>query len=168
MKTAAGAATARCVHCRGDIEVPDHYAHGDHIKCGACGTKHKVARGERLRLVLADPAPVRDALEQNQQLVRKLESELADARGSFGIGANGLGLALVYAVYQVGVRGEPIGASLLWTCAFIGIGSGLLLEAGNWAFFAKRRRIARLTQELLDAREEATRLRAILRDATHL
>ncbi len=169
MKTATtGSATARCVHCRADVEVPDHYAHGDHIKCGACGTKHKVARGERLRLVLADLGPVRDALEQNQQVVRRLETELADARGSFGIGVNGLAVAVAYAVYQVGVNGEPIGSGLLWACGLIAVASGLLLEGANWAFLAKRHRIARLTQELDEARQEASRLRVLLRDASHV
>ena len=42
MPSATGAQKARCVHCREDVTVPDHYAHGDHVKCGACGTKHKV------------------------------------------------------------------------------------------------------------------------------
>ncbi len=165
MKTAAGSATARCVHCRGDIDVPDHYAHGDHIKCGGCGTKHKVARGDRLRLVLADLGPVQDALAQNQQMVRRLETELADARGSFGIGVNGLAIAVAYAVYQVGLNGATIGSSLLWSCILIAVVSGLLLEGANWAFLATRQRSARLTGELEEARQEAARLRQLLRDA---
>ena len=94
---------------------PNSYAHGDHIKCGACGTKHKVVRGDRLRLVLADIGPLRDALAQNEQLSTRLEAELAHARGSFGIGANGFGIGVVYALYQVGMRGAPIGKGLLWS-----------------------------------------------------
>lgn len=168
MKTAAGSARAQCVHCRGDIEVPDRYAHGDHIKCGSCGTNHKVVRGDRLRLVLADLGPVRDALAQNQQLVRRLEGELAQARGSFGVGANGLGIAVAYAVYEVALKGEAIGSSLLWSCVLIALGSGLLLEGANWTFLAKRQRIARLTEELAEARQEASRLRQLVREAGRL
>ena len=64
----ADAVKGRCVHCRADILVPDSYHHGDHVKCGQCGTRHKVVRGERegVRLVLADIGPVRDALKANQ------------------------------------------------------------------------------------------------------
>ena len=62
---------ARCVHCRSDITVPPSYAHGDHIKCGTCATKHKVVRGDVLRLVIADVAPLREALFDNR---RQIES----------------------------------------------------------------------------------------------
>jgi hypothetical protein len=165
MATVPGTAVARCVHCKVDISVPERYAHGDHIKCGGCGTKHKVVRGDRLRLVLADVGPVRDALAQNQQLTTRLEAELAQARGSFGIGANGFGIALIYALYQVGVRGEPIGKGLLWEAVGVAIVSGLLLELANWAFLAKRHRLTVLSRELEEARAEASRLRAILREA---
>jgi hypothetical protein len=71
---------ARCVHCRAMVTVPDSYQHGDHIKCGGCGTQHKVARGEVLRLVLADLAPLRESLSSNEILVDRLESEMRDAR----------------------------------------------------------------------------------------
>jgi len=168
MKTAAGSATARCVSCRADIDVPDHYAHGDHIKCGACGTKHKVARGDRLRLVLADLGPVKDALAQNQQMVRRLEAELADARGSFGIGANGLGVGVAYAVYQIAMEGAHLNAQLLVGAILVALVSGLLLEGANWAFLAKRQRIARLTGELDEARQEGGRLRQLLREAARV
>jgi hypothetical protein len=43
-------------HCRTDIVVPPRTRNGDHIKCGTCATKHKVVRGEVLRLVIADVA----------------------------------------------------------------------------------------------------------------
>lgn len=168
MTSGAGAARARCVHCKVEISVPDHYAHGDHIKCGGCGTKHKVVRGDRLRLVLADVGPVRDALAQNEQLTNRLEAELAHARGSFGIGANGFGIALIYALYQVGMRGEPIGKGLVVEVVAVALLSGLVLELANWAFLAKRQRITVLTRELEDARSDATRLRSILREATRV
>jgi DNA-directed RNA polymerase subunit RPC12/RpoP len=159
-------AKARCVHCREEVEVPDSYAAGDHIKCGSCGTKHKVVRGERLRLVLADVGPLRDALAQNQQLTTRLEAELAHARGSFGIGANGIGIGVAFAIYQVGIRGEPLSVSLLGNAVGIALVTGLLLEGANWAFLAKRHAITRLSAELEEARAEGARLRQLLRDSS--
>src|SRR6266536_1717827 len=120
---------ARCVHCRSEIAVPESYHHGDHIKCGSCGTRHKVSRGDVLRLVLADVGPLRDALHANKALTDRLESELRIARGSFGIGVNGLGLALIYALWQIVRREHPIDAELAWEAAAVALLTGLLLEA---------------------------------------
>lgn len=158
----------RCAHCREEVSVPDSYAHGDHVKCGSCGTKHKVVRGERLRLVLADVGPLRDTLGQNQQLVRRLEAELAHARASFGIGANGFGIGLIFAVYQVGMKGAPLSMTLLLNSLGIAIVSGLLLEAANWLFLAKRSAITRLSKELEEARGEGSRLRQQIREASRI
>jgi hypothetical protein len=166
MPSAAGAATARCVHCREEISVPAQYAHGDHIVCGACKTNHKVVRGDRLRLVLADVTPLREALQQNQQLINRLDAELAHARASFGIGANGIGIAVAFAVYQVGWKEVSLSLNLLWNAVGIAIVSGLLLEAANWAFLAKRSAITRLSQEIAEAQSESQRLRQQIRDAT--
>jgi hypothetical protein len=168
MASETGAQRAPCVHCREEISVPDHYAHGDHVVCGSCRTKHKVVRGDRLRLVLADVGPLRDALGQNQQLVRRLEAELAHARGSFGIGANGIGIGVIFAVYQVGMEHAPLSTGLLVNAVAIAIVSGLLLEVANWAFLAKRSAITRITAELEEARTEGARIRQRIRDATHI
>jgi hypothetical protein len=168
MTTADGSAKVRCVHCRVDVAVPEHYAHGDHIKCGSCGTKHKVVRGDRLRLVPADLGPVREALAQNEQLLARLEAELAHARGSFGLGANGVGIGLIYALYEVGLRGAPIDMDLLWGALGVALVTGALLELANWSFLAKRHRITRLSREVAEARAEGTRLRAIEREATRV
>ena len=159
---------ARCVHCREEVAVPDTYAHGDHIKCGSCGMQHKVVRGDRLRLVLADVGPVKDALAQNEQLVNRLEADLAQARGSFGIGANGIGVGLIFALYQVAANEHPVNTALLWNALGIAIVAGLLLEGANWAFLAKRRAMTSISAELDEARAEATRLRQLMRDATRL
>ena len=140
MASETGVQKARCLHCREEISVPDRYAHGDHVKCGSCGTKHKVVRGDRLRLVLADVGPLRDALGQNQQLVSRLEAELAHARASFGIGANGIGIGVIYVLYQVGMKGAPLSTNLLLNAVGIAVVTGLLLEAANWSFLAKRQR----------------------------
>ena len=166
MPNGGGFATTRCVYCREQVQVSDRYAHGDHIKCGSCGTKHKVVRGDRLRLVLADVTPVREALSQNETLVARLDSEITQARFSFGIGANGIAIGVAYAVYEVVANQTPVYAALLWKAAGIALGSAVLLEATSWAFLAKRHRIARLTRELQDARSESSRIRALLRDAT--
>jgi hypothetical protein len=168
MTSETGSQTARCVHCREEISVPDSYAQGDHVRCGSCKTKHKVVRGDRLRLVLADAAPLREALAQNQQLVDRLEAELAQARASFGVGANGIGIGVIFAVYQVGMRGAAISMDLLLNAAGIALVSGLLLEGANWAFLAKRSAITRLTSELEEARGEGSRLRQQIREASRV
>jgi hypothetical protein len=160
MPSEPGSQKARCVHCREEVSVPDRYAHGDHIKCGACGTKHKVVR--------ADVGPLRDALAQNQQLVTRLEAELRHARASFGIGVNGVGLGVVYALYQVGMKGAPLSMGLLANAVGIAIVSGLLLEAANWSFLAKRSAITRISGELEEARAEGQRIRQQMREATRV
>ena len=163
-----GSQKARCTHCREEVSVPDSYAHGDHIKCGTCGTKHKVVRGDRLRLVISDVAPLRDALAHNQQLVGRLEADLADARASFGIGANGIGIGVIFVVYQVGMKGAPLSTNLLLNALGIAVVSGLVLEAANWSFLAKRNAMTRLSKELEEARGEGARLRQQIRDATRV
>jgi len=163
-----GSQKARCTHCREEVSVPDSYAHGDHIKCGTCGTKHKVVRGDRLRLVISDVAPLRDALAQNQQLVGRLEADLADARASFGIGANGIGIGVIFVVYEVGMKGAPLSTNLLLNALGIAVVSGLVLEAANWSFLAKRNAMTRLSKELEEARGEGARLRQQIRDATRV
>lgn len=148
--------------------MADRYAHGDHIKCGVCGTKHKVVRGDRLRLVIADVGPLRDALAQNERLVERLEAEMSHARASFGIGANGIGIGLIYALYKVGVSGAPISTGLLWASVAVAIVSGLLLEAANWSFLAKRNALMRIGGELDEARAEGQKLRQQIREASRL
>ncbi len=170
MTNVVGTTRAPCVNCREPVEISERYAHGDHIRCGACGTDHKILRGDRdrVRLVIGDVTPLRDALAQNQRLVRRLEAELARARASLGIGANGFGIGVIFAVYRVAISGAPISKSLIVTSILIAIVSGALLEAANWAFFAKRHAMDALTRELGEARGDASRLRAQIRDATRV
>ena len=168
MAEEAAGSKARCVSCREEISIPEQYAHGDHIGCGACGTKHKVVRGERLRVVIADATPLRDALDQNQQMIKRMKADLAQARASYGIGANGFGIGVAFAIYQVGWKGEPLSMTLLWNAIGIAILCGALLEAANWAFLAKRHTITRLLAELDEANGEARQLRQKIRDATRL
>src|SRR5258708_1923243 len=150
---------ARCVHCRSDILVPDSYAHGDHLKCGACGTQHKVSRGEVLRLVIADVTPLQNALGANEQMVERLEADLRVARGGFGVGVNGLGGGVVSALGQVARKEQPGSTPLLIKGIAIAIGSGVILEAINYFSRPKRQQIPRLSAEIESAEEESQRLR---------
>lgn len=159
---------ARCVNCRVDIAVPESYAQGDHIKCGSCGTKHKVVRGDRLRLVLADVGPLKDSLAQNEHLVNRLYAEMAHARASFGIGANGIGLGVVYMLYQLGFRGAALNGELIGNTAGIALVTGLLLEVANYLFLAKRNALTRISAELEEAEAEGVRLRQLIREASRL
>jgi hypothetical protein len=126
------------------------------------GSRRPAAAGARRR------RPLRDALAQNERLVERLQAELYHAQASLGIGANGFGIGLIYALYQVGVNGEPIGKGLLLTSLAIAVGSGLLLEAANWSFLAKRHAIMRIGRELDEARSEGAKLRQRIREATRI
>jgi DNA-directed RNA polymerase subunit RPC12/RpoP len=159
----------RCVHCRADIHVPDSYHHGDHVKCGQCGTRHKVMRGERegVRLVLADVAPLRDALHANQSMIGRLEDELRGARHSIGLGANGLGIGVVYLIWQV-AHDMPLSTDLMWRAVMVGAASGIALELLNYVALAKRKHIRRISQELDEARTEERALRQKIREASRV
>ena len=163
---ASTAQKARCVHCRTDIAIPDTYAHGDHIKCGTCGTRHKVQRGDVLRLVIADVTPLKEALNANEQLIERLQNELRGARRSVGIGANGLGIGVAFLLYQVALQNQPLSTDLLWQSALVAVASGVALELANLLFLAKRQAIRRLSSELDDARTEGRHLQQKIRDAS--
>ena len=160
----------RCVHCRADILVPDTYHHGDHVKCGQCGTRHKVSRGERdgVRLVLADVGPLRDALKANEIMVGRLEDELRGARHSIGLGANGIGIAVAYLIWQVALRDTPMSTGLIWQAVMVGVAAGLALELLNYVALAKRKAITRLSGELDEAREEGRALQQKIREASRV
>ena len=157
----------RCVHCRADILVPDTYHHGDHVKCGQCGTRHKVTRGERegVRLVLADVGPLRDALHANQALTGRLEDELRGARHSVGLGANGVGIGVAYFLWQVAMNDMPPSQELIRAAVMVGVGSGIGLELLNYVALAKRKHISRISRELDEARAEGRALQQKIRDA---
>jgi hypothetical protein len=158
----------RCVSCRAEIAVPDNYVNGDTIPCGTCALDHRVQKDEQgrlKRLVVADVAPLKEQLEQNRRLVSDIEREYASARASLGIGANGLGLGLLYVVAQVGLEERTIDTQLLVTAAVIAIVAGVGLEAANFLFLAKRSAMARLSEQLSEAKAENRRLEQIVRDA---
>ena len=166
MEGHSGSSKARCAYCRSDVSVPDAYAQGDHIKCGSCGTKHKVVRGDVMRLVLADVGPLQDALRANELHLDRLEAELAHARGSFGIGANGIGIAVIFLLWKVTYDSETWSKDLLWTAVGVAVFSGLLLELANYAFLAKRRAMSRVSLEIETAQAEGIRLKQQIREAS--
>ena len=157
---------AHCVHCRGEVSVPDTYAHGDHIKCGACNTQHKVVRsGSAVRLVLADIGPLREAYQANQALIERLEAELRAARGSFGLGANGFGIGVAYFLWQVAAQEQTPDVALVWKAVFIAVASGVTLELLNFLFLTKRKKISRLNAEIREAEDDGRALQKKLREA---
>ena len=158
---------ARCMHCRAEIAVPDQYQHGDHIKCGACGMRHKVTRGERdgVRLVIADVGPLRDALLANQQLIERLENELRGARHSMGMGANGIGIGVAYFIWQVALKDQPVSLDLAWSAALVALAAGIVLELINYLALAKRKAISRISRDLEDAEAEGRTLQQKIREA---
>jgi hypothetical protein len=155
----------RCVHCRSDIAVPVTYAHGDFIKCGTCGTQHKVIRGEGLRLVIADVTPLKEALRSNDAMVERLRDELKGARRSFGIGANGIGIGVAYAIYLVAFKEHALEMELATKAVMAMVGSGILLELLNYFFLAKRQRVKRLQDEIDEAEAQSDELQQKIRES---
>ena len=159
----------KCAECRTEISVPSTYAHGDHVKCPTCGTRHKVVRsGETVRVVLADIGPLKDALRANEMQQSRLESDLRHARASFGIGVNGIGLGVAYAIWQVGFKDRQIGMPLLWEVVAVAIVSGVVLELANFFFLAKRKVMSRLSHELEEVEAEGRALQQKLREASRV
>lgn len=160
---------ARCAECRTEISIPSTYAHGDHVKCPTCGTRHKVVRsGEAVRVVLADVGPLKDALRANEMQQSRLEAELRHARASFGIGVNGMGIGVIYAIWQVGFKDGQIGMPLLWEVVTVAVLSGLLLELANYFFLAKRKAMSRLSGEIEEVEAERRTLEQKIREASRV
>ena len=155
-------------NCRSDIAVPATYAHGDFIKCGTCGTQHKVVRGEGMRLVIADVAPLKEALQANDAMVDRLEDELKGARRSFGIGVNGIGIGVAYAIYLVAFKEHALDTELATKAILAMVASGVLLELLNYFFLAKRQRVKRLQAEIEEARENSDELQQKIREASRV
>jgi len=160
---------ARCAECRTEIEIPSSYAHGDHVKCATCGTRHKVVRtGEAVRLVLADVGPLKETLRQYEAQQNRLEAELRHARASFGVGVNGIGIGVAYAIWQVAFKEGQIGVPLLWEAVAVAVVSGVLLELANYFFLAKRKAMSRLSQEIEEVEAEARAVQQKIREASRV
>jgi hypothetical protein len=160
------ASVARCAGCPAEVNVPDSYAHGDIIRCGICGTSLRVVRGDRLRLVPSDLAPLKSALDDLAARRERLEDELQGARGRLGIGVHGLYVGLAYVLYQIAFN-EHVWSVGLFASAFgIAAVSAIVLEVLNFLFMAKRIRIERLSSEIEELQQEETAARHRLREAT--
>lgn len=157
----------RCVHCRTDVAVPASYAEGDHIKCGACDTGHRVLRTNNvLRLVIADVTPLRETLRQNDQRLRILEAELRDARASLGIGVNGILIGLLYVVVKIAVDEQPLTKGLVTMAAVIAVLVGVALELANFFFLQKRAKMTRLHEEIEQLSQDSRDLRRQIRESS--
>jgi hypothetical protein len=86
-------------------------------------------------------------------------------RGSFGIGVNGLGIALIYALWEIVKKDHPIDMSLAWEAVAVAVVVGAGLEAANFFFLAKRQRMSRLSAEIEEARAESRALQQKIREA---
>jgi hypothetical protein len=145
----------KCLNCKAEVQVPNTFADGEQLDCAVCGIALKILRpGGGLRLVIADLTPLRDEVRAKQGQIRDLEHDLARARASFGIGANGLGLGVMYVVARVGLEEEPLTSGLIAIGVAIAVVTGIGLEVANLLFLAKRREMTRLTEEIAQAQAE--------------
>jgi len=118
--------------------------------------------------VLADVGPLKDALRANEMQQSRLEAELRHARASFGIGVNGMGIGVAYAIWQVGFKDGQIGMPLLWEVVTVAVLSGLLLELANYFFLAKRKAMSRLSGEIEEVEAERRSLEQKIREASRV
>ena len=156
----------RCLNCRSEVMVPETFADGDTLQCGTCGMGLKIHKaGGGLKLVIADVGPLRDEMRSTEQRIAGLESDLARARASFGIGANGFGLGVLYLIAQVMLEDKNLSRALFVNAAAIAIISGAALESANFFFLAKRREMSRLSGEIASAEKEVSQLQQKIRES---
>jgi hypothetical protein len=118
------------------------------------------------RLVIADVGPLRDALRDYEVRIDTTERELARARGSLGLGANGLGIGVIYLVAKIGWQEAALDRNLVTNAIVIGLAAGFFLELCNYLFLSKRKAINNLTRELTQMRDEAKELQRKIREAS--
>ena len=156
----------RCLNCRSEVMVPNSFADGDTLQCGTCRMGLKIHRGGGgLKLVIADVGPLRDEMKSTQQRITGLESDLARARASIGIGANGFGLGVIYLVAQVMLEDQSLSRALFVNAAAIAVISGIALELANFFFLAKRREMSRLSAEIAEAQKEVNQIQQKIRES---
>lgn len=139
---------ARCLNCRSEVSVPDSYADGAQVGCETCAVQLRIIRTGGLRLVMADILGLKEQLRQAKQMVSETNSDLQKAKASWGIGVNGLGLGVLYVVARVALEERELNQGLIIEAVVISILVGVLLEAANHLFLAKRQAIARLTEQM--------------------
>jgi hypothetical protein len=145
--------------------VPETFADGDNLQCKTCGVGLRVIRRGALRLVIADVEPLRHELRAAQQRISSAEKDLARARASLGIGANGLGLGVLYVVAKVALEEQPLSRELILSAVAIAIVTGILLELANFLFLAKRREMARLSAEISEMEKDSQDLQRRIRES---
>ena len=157
----------KCLNCRSEVMVPNTFADGDTLQCGVCGMGLKIHRtaGGGLKLVISDVSPLRDEMKAIQQRISALESDLARARASFGIGVNGFGIGLVYLLSQVMLEDKDISRALVVNAVGIALVSGVCLELANFFFLAKRREMSRLSTEISDGQKEINSMQQKIRES---
>jgi hypothetical protein len=158
--------TARCASCRFDVPVPESYAEGAQINCSRCSTQLRVVRQGGLRLVIADPLALRETLRQLKLDIAQANRELQQARASWGIGVNGLGIGVLYVVAKVGLEERPFNQGLIIEALVLSVVVGILLEVVNTLFLAKRQAISRLTEQLRLAAIEQKELERKIRESS--
>jgi hypothetical protein len=156
---------AQCASCPAEVNVPDSYSHGDVIKCGICGAANRIVRGDVLRLVLSDVAPLKAALSDLKQRRGRLEDELAGARGRLGIGVQGLYAGLIYVLYQLGLKDQTWSVGLLVWGLAISLVAAVVLEVLNYLFLSKHQSMQRLSDEIDSLRAEESEMRRKLHEA---
>jgi hypothetical protein len=157
--------TAHCASCPAEVSVPGNYAHGDVIRCGICGAPNRIIRGDVLRLVPSDVAPLKAALKDLQNRRGRLEDELAGARGRLGIGVHGLYAGLAYVLYQVALNEQTWSVGLIVWGLVIALLVAVALEVMNYLFLSKRQSMQRLSDEIDALRVEESEMRHKLREA---
>jgi hypothetical protein len=121
-----------------------------------------------VRLVLADVSALREEVRAAEERAGQIEADLQRARGSIGIGVNGLAVGLAYLLWQIGLADQTWAPPLLWRAAGLSLVSGVLLELANYLFLAKRQAMIRLSEDLEQARADLRLARQRLRDASRV
>jgi hypothetical protein len=125
-----------------------------------------VVRQGGLRLVIADPLALRETLRQLKLDIAQANRELQQARASWGIGVNGLGIGVLYVVAKVGLEERPFNQGLIIEALVLSVVVGILLEVVNTLFLAKRQAISRLTEQLRLAAIEQKELERKIRESS--
>jgi hypothetical protein len=157
---------ARCIDCRGDVSVPDSYEEGAKVSCGQCSAQLKVVRTGGLRLIIADPLALRDTLREVKQDIARLNRELQAAKASWGIGVNGLGIGLLYVIARIFLEHRALNRDLISRAILLSLVVGVLLEAANFLFLAKRQAISQLSSQLKMATAQQKDLERKIREST--
>ena len=158
--------TARCISCRAEVPVPDSYEEGSQVGCPSCAVQLKIVRAGGLRLVIADVLALQDRLRETKTLIAETSRDLQRAKASWGIGVNGLGLGVLYVVARVALDERPLDRKLVLEAVVLAVVVGVLLEAANYLFLAKRRAIADLTKHLQGAIADQREIQRKIRESS--